>query len=349
MEPRDPSTQQATKERRLVMRFALAAIIAVLALGTAASLAFARGGTKQIGTGVVVIDTKLAYGGGEAAGTGVVLTSTGEVLTNNHVIRGASTITIVIPGTGRSYRAKVVGYDVSADVAVLEAVGASDLKTVALGNSARVEVGQTVKAVGNAGGTGSLASARGTVTAIARAITVSDEQGGSERLVGLIETNADVVPGDSGGPLLNAAGRAIGIDTAASAAGYGYGQSADTTGYAIPINKALAIANRIESGKSSAAIHVGGTALLGVQIMTNGSSGGGALIAGVEPGTPAAAAGLQPGDLITAFAGHAISSPAQLSSRVLAARPGQRVKVTYVDRGGASHTTIVKLANGAPQ
>jgi S1-C subfamily serine protease len=173
----------------------------------AAGLAFARTQSAPIGTGVVVIDTNLAYQGARAAGTGHVLTRSGEVLTNNHVIKGATTITIVVPGTGHSYKARVVGYDVSADVAVLQASGASNLKTVSLGNSAKVRSGQSVKAVGNAGGTGSLTRALGKVTAVARAITVSDDQGGTEDLTGLIETSAALQAGDSGGPLRNAAAR----------------------------------------------------------------------------------------------------------------------------------------------
>ena len=123
---------------RLHIRLVLLAVMGVLAVGAAAGLAFARTGSAPIGTGAVVIDTNLAYQGGQAAGTGMVLTRSGEVLTNNHVIRGATTIKIVVPGAGHSYKARVVGYDVSADVAVLQASGASNLKTVSLGNSAKV-------------------------------------------------------------------------------------------------------------------------------------------------------------------------------------------------------------------
>jgi S1-C subfamily serine protease len=107
--------------RRLQTRFVMLALIAVVLAAVTAGLAFGKTRSAPIGTGVVVIDTNLAYQGGRAAGTGMVLTSAGEVLTNNHVIRGATTIKIVVPGTSRSYTAKVVGYDVSDDVAVLQA------------------------------------------------------------------------------------------------------------------------------------------------------------------------------------------------------------------------------------
>jgi S1-C subfamily serine protease len=329
-------------------RFALAAAVGVLAAGTAAGLAFARTGSARIGTGVVVIDTNLAYQSGQGAGTGMVLTSSGEVLTNNHVIRGATTIKIVVPGTGRSYTAKVVGYDVSDDVAVLQARGAANLKTVSLGNSAEVRRGQSVKAIGNAGGAGHLVRVSGTVTAVARAVTVSDERGGTEHLTGLIETNAALQAGDSGGPLLNAGGKVIGMDTAAATSS-GFVRASSGEGYAIPINKAVAIARRIEGGRVSARIHVGGTAFLGVEVVANQYGGSGATIAAVVQNSPAASAGLVPGDLITGLAGHSISSPAQLTSLVLREKPGARASLRYLDQAGAVHTTTVTLASGPPQ
>jgi S1-C subfamily serine protease len=334
--------------RRFHTRFILLAVVAAIAAAIGAGLALAKTGATAIGTGVVVINTNLAYQGGAAAGTGMVLTSSGEVLTNNHVIQGATTIKIVLPGTGRSYTAKVVGYDVADDVAVLQATGASNLKTVSLGNSAAVKVGQVVKAVGNAGGTGAIVSASGRVTGVARTITVSDEQGGSEQLSGLIETNAALQPGDSGGPLVNAAGKVIGIDTAGSV-GYGFRQYTATDGYAIPINKAVAIVKKIVAGQSSATIHVGGTAFLGVEISGAGSNGSGAQIAAVIPGGAAEAASLTAGDTITSFDGHAITSSTTLGSIMATEKPGAHVSVTYLDPAGASHTATVTLGSGPPQ
>jgi len=351
MESQDTQRREGARLlRRLHLRIAVLAACVVVIAAVAASLAYAKTRTsKPIGTGVVVINTNLAYEGGQAAGTGMVLTSSGEVLTNNHVIRGATTITIVIPGTGRSYSAKVVGYDVTDDVAVLQTTGASHLKTVVLGNSATAKLGQAVKAVGNAGGTGSLSSVTGAITGITKAITVSDDQGGSERLAGLIETNADLQAGDSGGPLLNAAGKVVGMDTAASVSGYGFQQIAASDGYAIPINKAIAIAKQIESGKASATIHVGTTAFLGVEVTSNGYDGSGALVAAVVPGSPAAVAGLVPGDVITTFAGRAISTPSGLTAVVMAEKPGTRAAVTYADQNGQSTTTTLTVGSGPPQ
>src|SRR3954451_60354 len=265
MNERDPGRLRGIGPlRRAHLRFVLLALAGVLAVGVGAGVAFAKPRAAPIGTGVVVIETDLAYASGRAAGTGMVLTSSGEVLTNNHVIRGATAIRVVVPGTGRSYAADVVGYDVADDVAVLKLSRASNLRTVKLASST-VRVGQTVKAVGNAGGTGSLVSASGVVTGVARAITVRDEQGSKARLTGLIETNAALRPGDSGGPLFNAAGKVVGMDTAAST-GYGYQEVASNDGYAIPIAKATSIAGRIVDGRASARIHVGATAFLGVAL-----------------------------------------------------------------------------------
>src|SRR4051812_5072774 len=190
-----------TVPRRISRPLATLAAVALAVATVAAGYAVAATRTTQVGTGVGVINTNLAYQSGEAAGTGVVLTSSGEILTNNHVIRGATSIKIVIPGTGRSYTAKVVGYDVTDDVAVVQSARASNLKTVALGSSFRLTIGQLVKAVGNAGGTGSLVKTTGQITALSRTITVNDDSGGTATLRNLIETSANLQPGDSGGPL----------------------------------------------------------------------------------------------------------------------------------------------------
>jgi S1-C subfamily serine protease len=319
---------------------------ALAAVSVAAHVAFARSTGKPSRTGVVVIDTDLAYQDGQAAGTGMVLTPSGEILTNNHVIRGATAIRITVPGTGKRYSATVVGYDVSADIAVLQATGAANLKTVALGNSSTLKVGQRVTAIGNAGGTGKLSSASGKVVATKRSITVSDDEGGTEHLSRLIQTSARVQPGDSGGPLETAGGKVIGIDTAASI-GSRSTQTAIGDGYAIPINRALTIAGQIESSAGSATVHVGGTAFLGVSLAPTQADG--ALIEGVLRGSAADAAGLSAGDVITSLDGHTVSSAGRLSSLLLAKHPGDQVSVTFVDQFGASHTTTVTLAGGPPQ
>ena len=226
------------------------------------------------------------------------------VLTNNHVIDGATSISAVDIGNGRTYTASVVGYDRTGDLAVIQLHGASGLKTVSIGDSSKVTVGQSIAAVGNAGGLGGTPSvATGTVTTLNQAITASDDGGGNaEQLTGLIEVNANVQPGDSGGPLVDSAGNVVGIDTAASQS-FSF-SSAAGDGYAIPINQAITIAKQIEAGRSSSVVHVGPTAFLGVDLRPSSPpadpapsaaaerSSSGATVAGVAPGSPAEQAGL---------------------------------------------------------
>jgi len=341
--------------RRHRIRVALLVAAGLSALGLTAGLAFARGTATRIGTGVVVIETNLGYEGGQAAGTGMVLTPSGRVLTNNHVINGATTIRVVVPGTARSYAARVLGYSVTSDVALLQLSGASNLKTVSTAASARLRIGQPVKALGNANGTGSLTAAAGKIIGLGKTITAGDEEGHAERLTGLIETDANVQPGDSGGPLLDASGRVVGMDTAAST-GSGFGiafRTPTSDAYAIPIGKALAVAGRIAAGESSATVHVGGTAFLGVEVQAAsdgfGETAPGALIAAVVPGGPADSAGLAPGDVITAVDGRAITTPQSLTTVVLSKKPGAAVQVTYTDQTGASGAVTLTLGSGPPQ
>src|SRR5439155_15008504 len=279
------TTNGMTIVRQLPKRVVLLVIVGLLVAAVGAGIALARGTATPIGSGVVVIDTNLAYQGSAAAGTGMVLTSSGEVLTNNHVISGATTIKVVVPKTGHSYKARVLGYDRTADVALLQLQGASNLKTVSI-SSAKLHVGATVTALGNAGGNGSITTATGTVTGLGKSITASDDAGGSEQLIGIIETNAGVQPGDSGGPLVNSKGQDVGMDTAASSR-FGFQGISATDAYAIPIAKALTIAHAISSGKASSTVHIGATAFLGIEVESvntpgfGGASASGALIAGV--------------------------------------------------------------------
>jgi len=218
-----------------------ATAVVALAVGAGAGIGLSQGGstptghatatsktmltTSQIASrvdpGLVDVTSTLGYQGATAMGTGIVLTSNGEILTNNHVVNGATSVSVRDIGNGKTYKATVVGYDASHDVAVLQLSGASGLTTATTGNSSTVKVGDNVVGLGNAGGAGGTPSvAPGTVTALNQSITASDEGGGSsEQLSGLIETNADIQPGDSGGPLVNAYGEIIGMDTAASTSG----------------------------------------------------------------------------------------------------------------------------------
>ncbi|HET6209134.1 MAG TPA: trypsin-like peptidase domain-containing protein, partial [Jatrophihabitans sp.] len=191
--------------------------------------------------GIVDINTTIDYGQGKAAGTGLVLNSNGEVLTNNHVVQDSTSLSVTVVSTGKTYTATVLGTDPTDDVAVIQLKDASGLATAKLGDSSEVSVGTAVTAVGNAGGTGGTpTAATGTVSAINQSITASDDNGSNaERLTGMIQVNANIQPGDSGGALYdNATGTVIGMNTAASSASGRFGNTAATTGFAIPIAKA---------------------------------------------------------------------------------------------------------------
>jgi S1-C subfamily serine protease len=382
--------------RRPRRRFALTAAAAVVAIaaaiggywgtkgaGTTASTASSSGHaltTSQIASkvdpGLVDINTTLGYQQAAAAGTGIVLNSSGEVLTNNHVVEGATSINVTDLGNGHTYKGTVVGYDQSADVAVVQLQDASGLQTAPLGNSSGVTVGQQVLGLGNAGGKGGTPSqAAGNVTALGQSITASDESSSSsEQLTGLIETNAPIQAGDSGGPLASSTGQVVGMDTAAS---QGFqlqsnGQNQQTQSFAIPVNTALSVANQIEGGNASSTVHIGSTGFLGVELQTSSSAGGngfpgggngypgggngggtgggssanGASVAGVLPGTPAAQLGLNQGDTITSLGGQTVNSPSDVQRILNQYHPGDKVSIGWTDQFGQSQSGSLTLVNG---
>ena len=321
----------------------LLAVLATLAPAVAASPAGASGHIARQTSpnlGIVDIYTTLGFQNGAAAGTGVIVSRSGEVLTNNHVIVGATKFKVVDVTTHRTYSATVRGYSVSRDIAVLQLAHASGLRTVRLGRNAPVRVGQQVAARGNAQGRGGAPKvAHGQVIALHQQIVAKDQSGDSETLNNLIATNAPVVPGYSGGPLEDALHRVLGIVTAGSTSGV-------HRGFAIPIGQALLLARKIESGKSSAMIHVGPTAFLGVELE---SSAGGAKIAKVLPHQAAAAAGLAAGDVITSLGSAPISSPADVRQAVLSLVPGKTVAIGWTDTTGTAQTGTITPTSGPPQ
>lgn len=292
-----------------------------------------------------VVDITASFPDGLVAGTGMVITSGGEVLTNNHVVESARAIEAQIGGTGTVYRARVVGTDPNDDIALLQLEGASGLATVTIGKSSAVSVGDAVVAVGNAlGRSGPPTGSGGQVTALDRTITATDESGQtSETLSGLIQVDATVLPGDSGGPLVDKDGRVVGMDTAASSRRFRF-STGGSEGFAIPIAGAMSVAQRLRSGGGAVpSTPAAQTALLGVQL-SNAGTGSGALVAGVQPGSPAEALGLAPGDVIVSVDGQQVRSAADLRSAVRAHHPGDQVTVTWVDATGQSHTGSATLA-----
>ncbi len=377
--PAGPPTPSGMPKPHRRRRAGAAAVLAAAALAGAGIAWVARGGPSA-GTGntasetltlsqlvarvnpaVVDVASVVDYGTAEQFGTGIVLTSSGEVLTNNHVVEGATSIKVTSVGNGQTYTATVVGYNATSDVAVLQLKGASGLTAATLGDSSQLAVGQGVVAFGNAGGKGGDPStATGTITALNQSITAADQgTGTSEQLSGLIQTDANIQSGDSGGPLVTTNGSVIGMDTAASSNfQLQYGGNQVTQGYAIPINQAISIAKQIEAGQASSSVHIGASAFLGVELSPsygsygnygNGFSGfapSGATIAGVISGSPAAASGLSAGDTITSVGGQTVTSTSDLRTVMDKFHPGQTVKVTWVDAYGTSQTATVTLTNG---
>jgi S1-C subfamily serine protease len=327
---------------RQVRRILLAATAAFFAAAAIAAAAGPR-------TGVVVIETALGYQDARAAGTGVVLDRGGIVLTNNHVIRGATTIRVRV--NGRRVPATALGYSLVNDIAVLKLRSTSGLTTATFGRSAAVRRGQSVTAVGNAEGEGQLVVSHGSVVAVGRKITVRDDQGDMHQLTGLIQVDAELHPGDSGGPLLDSQGRVIGIDTAAST-GFSF-HAGSNEGYAIPIDRALGIARQIRAGRESVTVHVGPTAFLGIAVHASGVYQGGytpaVRVDTVLSGGPADRAGIERGDIITTVDGTRVSSPADVARVVVRRHPGETITLILVDDAGHRSSARARLGTGPPQ
>ncbi len=306
--------------------------------------ATATGGRR----GVVEISTTLAFGTGRGAGTGILLKPTGEVLTNSHVIEGTSSISVQINGTGRVYKATVVGTDSTHDIALLRLENASGLATAETADSSTLDIGDAVTAIGNAlGQAGPPTMATGVVTALNQSITAGDRSsGGAEALRGLIQTDVPLQPGDSGGPLLNDRSQVVGINTAASVGRRALGGEREA--FAIPIERALAIVADIRAGRSSSTVRIGSPAFLGVGLAEAATIAGAGVI-DVEDGTPAAAVGLKAGDTIVALDNKAVTSAQSLRALLDVWKPGDRVSIAWLDARGQRHTANVNLAAGPPR
>jgi S1-C subfamily serine protease len=333
----------------------------------------------RIEPSVVDVTATLTYDDETASGTGFVIDArTGLVLTNNHVIRDGTSVTVTVPATGLTYTASIVGVDVTADVAVLRIRPVTGLAAAPLGDSATVGAGAPVISFGNqAGAGGSPAIAAGVISGTGRTIEAADGASGfSETLRGMLATTARIEPGDSGGPLAGSAGTVIGVDTAA-------GMGASATGYAIPINAAMAAERQITAGRPGPGVSLGIDGFLGVIVgsstarspaaqqsqehvsgtgaassstascvptqgeavmpATIAPAAAGALVVGVLCGTGAATAGIVAGDVITAAGGQQVVSPDALAAIVDGSRPGTVLSVTWVSTAGISQASRVML------
>jgi S1-C subfamily serine protease len=309
--------------------------------------------------GMVNINAPQATGQSVSEGTGIILTPSGLVLTNNHVIEGATAPTATLVSSGKTYKATIVGYDSTDDVALLQLVGASGLTPVTVGNSDDLKVGQAVLGLGNAQGQGGAPTvAPGRVTALNQTISPADSVTGSkETLHGTIQTSAQIQEGDSGGPLASAAGQVIGIDVAASQM-QAIDGTTTTAGFAIPIDQALRIASQIATGQVTPTVHIGLPGFMGVSVADaatgcssgfggpGGTTSSGAVICQVFSGTPAQSAGLATGDVITNVNGRAVSSSTALLALTAGYRPGQSLTIGYVNGAGATRSATLTLIGG---
>ncbi len=287
-------------------------------------------------TGLVRIVSTMRYAGAKAAGTGMVLTSDGEVVTNHHVVEGATTIKATVVSTGRTYTATVVGTDAKDDVAVLQLSNVSGLSTVRPDMDG-VSVGDKVTAVGDANGrVDHLSAARGKVLALRQSITTRSEGTATgERLTGLMQISSDVVSGDSGGATYDADGQVVGMTTAASSGG------SDVVGYAVPIATVLRVSGDLERGVAGSRYDYGYPAFLGLGLGQTDTT-----VDGVYPGTPAARAGIGAGARITAVDSAQVSTSSALRKAIAAHSPGDSITVTWTGRAGASRSATVTLMRG---
>lgn len=289
-----------------------------------------------------IVDIDTVLGNGRAAGTGMIISSTGEILTNNHVVTGSTSITVTVQGQSQAYSAHVVGVNVSQDVAVIQIDQAvSGLPTVTFADSSSVQVGDAIDAIGNALGQGGTPRVtQGHVTALDQTITAGTGQSNSETLSGMVQSDAVIYEGDSGGAFVNTSGQVIGMITAGQA--QGFRSAASDVGYAVSANNAVAQANRIRAQEAGSDLTYGQVGYLGVSVAAQPNVSG-ALIAGVQAGSPAAAAGISAGSVITSIGGSSVASADALGSAIKSHRPGDRVSVTWTTAGGTQRTATVTL------
>ena len=288
---------------------------------------------------------QIAFSGqaGSGTGSGVVLSKDGIILTNNHVVAEAAdggSLTVTFQD-GKSVPATIVGRDPGADLAVIRVENVENLVPVQLGSSADLKVGQSVIAIGSPLGlSGTVTS--GIVSALNRPVVSGDGSGGSQSVLNAIQTDAAVNPGNSGGALVDAQGRLVGINSAIATLGASQGAQSGSIGlgFAIPIDQAKRIADElVKNGVASRAV-------LGVQ--SQDVQGGGAQLTTVAEGSGAAKAGLQVGDVVTSLGGNRIANSEGLLATVRAQAPSSTVDVTYV-RDGKTVTAKVTLGSATDQ
>jgi serine protease Do len=287
----------------------------------------------KVEAGVVSIHTDLGDG------TGMVITPDGQVLTNNHVIQGASRIQVKLFNSTTAQTATLLGHDTTDDVALLKLPGASGLPTVALGDSSKVQVGDYVIAVGNA-----LALPGGPTVTAGIISAVGRNLGDPTVPTNLLQTDTAINPGNSGGPLVNSEGQVVGINTLVIQQANAQ-ESAQNLGFAIPVNDVKPLLSDLSKGVNKATAYLGvsvGDLTPDIAQRFGLSITRGAIIADIDANGPAAQAGLQQDDVVTVFDGKTIDGSSSLIAVIRTHQPGDHVTLTYV-RGKSTQTTTVTL------
>jgi S1-C subfamily serine protease len=311
---------------------------------------------KKVIPAVVSIDVKSR--GSEDEGTGMIITSTGEVVTNNHVIElytdgnDSGTITVTEYGQKKAEPTTLIGYDAQQDVALLKIDNpAANLPTVTFGSSSKAVVGDSVVAIGNALGlaAGTPTVTQGIVSALGRSVSAGGDGTATESLQNLIQTDAAINPGNSGGPLIDTAGQVIGMNTAVAGSAED-GTDAQNIGFAIPIDAVESLIPQLQKGGGQSS---SGGGYLGVDITTltpalrqqyGLTPTSGVVVLDVVAGSPAAKAGFAQGDVIVSIDGTTVKSATSLQSIVEKDKPGQTIRIAFF-RGTDKRTTTATLGD----
>ena len=281
-----------------------------------------------------------------AAGTGVIVSSDGYILTNKHVAGDAKTITVVLHDGTTYNNARLVAVDPLNDIAFIKVDDVSDLKAASLGDSKTITAGQQVVAIGNALGQYQNSVTSGIISGTGRSLTATDGSGTmSERLSDMIQTDAAINSGNSGGPLINAAGEVIGINTATSASG-------ENVGFAIPIASVKGMLSQLVEGGKAERAYVGVYSVditpdyakeNNLPVTTGTYIYSSQAYSAILSGSPAAKAGLHDKDIITAVNGVKIGAAGSLSTLIGEYKPGDIVSLTVI-RDGKEMGIKVELA-----
>lgn len=294
-----------------------------------------------------IVDIHTVLDGGAGAGSGIIIDADGTIVTNYHVVENARSIEVTVSNSSETYDATLVGADETHDIAVLQAEDADGLETVTVGDSDEVDVGDRVVAIGNASdAAGDPTVTEGAVAALAQTISVQSDYGDVDQLSDLIQTTAQLEPGNSGGPLFDATGAVIGINAAANVDRFGDVASAE--GYSIPIDTVMDVVEQIESGESSETVRVGARGYLGVVLEASARVGpsrgtAGVLVGGVEDGSAADEAGIVSGDRIVAIDDQDVTSSTDVSDAISTKEPGDEITVSWLDQSGEQHQATIEL------